>query len=1099
MTGAKPENEHRIKHLGWRLVLIFLAPSVAWIIATDYVLYQFFGWVEEHVGQTIKGLFFIFCCAALLKLVGDHFEARLLKGFERERMLLKHLSRAERVGRMASWQQNVATGETVCNGNCANLLGFDMATGCDLEKGLFSMIHEDDRARVEQARHLWRRDGGSLDLTYRVVHVNGSVVWIQEQSELVEGENGGNRYVVGTFRDISSLKAMEGARFEAETVARRNAQLVRMAAEKAGFGAWRYEVGSAYEIWPPVTDRLRSLTPDSTLTPLKAIENFGPSDRKRVRSAFEACQNEGRPFDEIATMRSGDGADLTVRTLGEPEFDANGNVVAVQGAIQDVTEIIMARQDADRRDAELREVLSSIGDGFVIVDRDWRIRYINENGCSLLGWDCAERSRGAQFSDVFAPAINEHFSERVRDALRRERSVSTVEFIPETGQWFDMRVHPTDDGFAVYFRDDTDRQRDREFLRLLVTSLDHLADIVVLSDAPSEAALEDYRVIYANRATRRYLGYDPQDMRGRSPWSFFDGPTLSEAKATLREALECGRSGSVEVFLVGKDDHASWFEASVAPLPGKAGQRSHFVAVLREITERKNFEDRLIESEERFRLISRASSDVFWDWDIRTGHFWISDRYETVFGSDTTEDPETFDASMSRIHEDDRSALRQSLDAAIAGTASTWSGEYRVRRADGTYAQVQDRACILRDAAGQAYRMVAGMNDVTVLREMERQLLTKEKLEALGHMTGGVAHDFNNLLTVILGSADMLADVLEEPQNLRMAEVILNASERAAALIDSLLAFSRQQQLDQHSFDVNELIRDSEPLIRRSVDERIAVELHLNAEEAVVVTDPSRLASAVINLVINSAHAIPKQGMIVVETAVAMIDDTFAQQGLSIAPGAYLAISVADDGTGMTPETLERAFEPFFTTKPSGQGTGLGLSSTYGLVKQSGGDARIYSEAGVGTTVRLYLPLEHGDDLVARNDRDEPEEKGHGEHVLVVEDDHDLRQHATAQMQSLGYRVTAAPNGDAALRILGNDPKIDLLFTDVVMPGRMNGADLARAAQRMYPDLRVLLTSGYTRDIALHDGDGERGPALLEKPYRRKELARHLRLAIDRA
>jgi len=285
--------------------------------------------------------------------------------------------------------------------------------------------------------------------------------------------------------------------------------------------------------------------------------------------------------------------------------------------------------------------------------------------------------------------------------------------------------------------------------------------------------------------------------------------------------------------------------------------------------------------------------------------------------------------------------------------------------------------------------------------------------------------------------------------------------------------------------------------LRQGVEEGIMLRFALEAEDAVVLVDPARLQTAILNLVINSRHAIKERGTITVETSIRIFDDTSELKAADMGAGRYLAISVSDDGIGMSREVQQKAFDPFFTTKPAGEGTGLGLSSTYGFVKQSGGEARIYSEPDEGTSVYIYLPLakELADGFVPSSQK--AVVVGHGEHILVVEDDPDLRQHAEALIRALGYRVSVAENADEALVLLERESGIDLLFTDVIMPGSMHGADLAREARARYPHLKVLFTSGYTKNVTLHKGRLDESVELLSKPYRREDLARRLREQLD--
>jgi signal transduction histidine kinase/CheY-like chemotaxis protein len=379
--------------------------------------------------------------------------------------------------------------------------------------------------------------------------------------------------------------------------------------------------------------------------------------------------------------------------------------------------------------------------------------------------------------------------------------------------------------------------------------------------------------------------------------------------------------------------------------------------------------------------------------------------------------------------------------------------------------------------------------------ELNRRLLQAQRMEAVGQLTGGLAHDFNNLLTVILGSAELLAERLEhDPELLQLAETTRLAAERGGELTRSLLAFARRQPLDPRPIDVGGEIRRIEMLLRRTLGEHIECRFDLAADLPPALVDPPQLEAALLNLLLNARDAMPEGGLLTVETGTAELDAAYAARHEEVRPGSYVGIAVTDTGCGMAPGVLAQAFEPFFTTKEFGRGSGLGLSMVYGFVKQSQGHVRIHSEPGQGTTVKLYLPRAAGD-VAPPAAPPARAERGH-EAVLVVEDDAMVRAHAVIELTRLGYRVQAAANGHEAMQVLRGDAPVDVLFTDVVMPGGMSGPQLAASARLLRPGLRVLYTSGYTETAVVHHGRLDAGVVLLSKPYRRQELAAKLRLVL---
>ncbi|WP_439403096.1 PAS domain S-box protein [Bradyrhizobium sp. DASA03068] len=391
------------------------------------------------------------------------------------------------------------------------------------------------------------------------------------------------------------------------------------------------------------------------------------------------------------------------------------------------------------------------------------------------------------------------------------------------------------------------------------------------------------------------------------------------------------------------------------------------------------------------------------------------------------------------------------------------------------------------------------VHDLTARKLTEQQLQQAQKMEMVGQLSGGIAHDFNNLLTVIIGNAEHLSEQLKaRPDLKRFAEDICQSGEQGAELTQRLLAFSRRQLLRPQTIDCRSLLDSMFKLLKRTLREDIEIRTSSGPGTVLAFADRAQLESAVLNLALNAQDAMPSGGHLTLATELVTIDDDRALHP-EVAPGSYALISVTDDGEGMTPEITARAFEPFFTTKEVGKGSGLGLSMVYGFAKQSGGHVSIYSEAGLGTTVRIYLPRANtGWSQADLPDGEDKAPRGY-ETILIVEDDPFVRSSVIRRVEALGYRVVAAVNGKDALQQLQGDPGIDLLFTDIVMPGGMSGWDLADQARRLRPGLPVLFTSGYALETLVAQGHARPQSIVLTKPYRKVELAQRLRDALAAA
>jgi PAS domain S-box-containing protein len=450
---------------------------------------------------------------------------------------------------------------------------------------------------------------------------------------------------------------------------------------------------------------------------------------------------------------------------------------------------------------------------------------------------------------------------------------------------------------------------------------------------------------------------------------------------------------------------------------------------------------------------------------------------------------------MSLVHPDDQPLARERTRMMLEGHGGAPLAELRMVRLDGRVITAEVQALALRHE-GKVHIMATG-RDVTAQREAEAQLHQAQKMEAVGQLTGGVAHDFNNLLTVVIGNLDLATERVDG--TLRpVLESALQAAERGAALVHRLLAFSRRQALSPQQIDVNGLVAGAEELLRRTLGDDIEIEMKLRSGIWSAFADKTQVENALLNLAINARDAMPAGGKLTIETANVHLDEDYALRNLEVVPGDYILVAVSDTGVGMSQETLERAFEPFFTTKETGKGTGLGLSMIYGFAKQSRGHVKIYSEVAHGTTVRVYLPRLVQEAARATMDGvAELQIPRGGETILVVEDDADVRDFVERQLQDLGYAVLSAPDGPAARKILETDLPIDLLFTDVVMPGGVTGRKLAEEAKQRRPGLRTLFTSGYTENSIIHQGRLDPGVHLLSKPYKRQDLALKLREVLE--
>ncbi|PRX99284.1 response regulator [Paraburkholderia sp. BL25I1N1] len=570
-----------------------------------------------------------------------------------------------------------------------------------------------------------------------------------------------------------------------------------------------------------------------------------------------------------------------------------------------------------------------------------------------------------------------------------------------------------------------------------------------------------------------------------------------------------------------------WMDLYYSPVADDSGAPAGVLAVVVETTARvlterwrQRAETELHETNERLQLALNTGTVLgTWMLDMRTGKVSGDERFARTFSFQQEEAARGVErhAAVHMLHPDDQ-ALNDQLTAEAIRTRQPFRAEFRIRRPDGDYLWVQANGQCEFDEHGEPTRFPGVLIDIherkiaeQSLRQLtetleqrvadevaaralaEEQLRQAQKMEAIGSLTGGVAHDFNNVLQVINGNLQMLAaDAGDHPATLRRLCAATDAVKRGAKLAAYLLAFARRQPLSPTVLNPRRLLSGMSEMLHRALGETVRIDTVLSDDLWNVQADRNQLENALLNLAINARDAMRADGTLTVRAANRVLDTAFCRGKPELSPGEYVVFSVTDTGTGMPPEVLQRVFEPFFTTKPDGHGTGLGLSMVFGFVRQSGGHTLIDSELGRGTTVSLFFPRcceaetsETVDETTAPT--------GSGETILVVEDDADVRLTAVEMLAQLGYKVLTTSSGDAAIEFIDSDVPIDLLFTDVVMPGKIKSVELAQRAAARSPAVPALFTSGYTRDEIVHHGKLDAGITLLSKPYRRDDLARKVR------
>src|SRR5262245_4839667 len=609
------------------------------------------------------------------------------------------------------------------------------------------------------------------------------------------------------------------------------------------------------------------------------------------------------------------------------------------------------------------------------------------------------------------------------------------------------------------------------------------------------------RIETVNPAAERMFGYAAAELIGHNVSGLMPEPYRSQHDTYLAKYLATGRRKIIgigrEVAGLRKDGTTFPMHLSVGEF--KIGEARYFTGTILDLSAQRAAEQRFEHEQALFRSIFESLPDPLVICDAAGAIRLVNPSFTKVFGFT---EPEVLGESLGRLFErpEDGQLIGGPDSGSLTGSAKLGSGKLhaaRFRRKSGElFPATTVQAAIVGSSGSHLGRLVL-VHDVTAELQQEALLLQAQRMEAVGQLTGGVAHDFNNLLTVILGNLELLDPKLLDPLSQSLAGEAREAAEMGARLTDRLLTFARRQRLETQSINLNEFVLSLTELLRRTIGTPIDLSTALATDLWPTVADPGQVESAVVNLVINARDAMPNGGRLVIETFNATLDAGDVADVPGMAAGDYVVLSVADTGHGMAPEVRARAFEPFFTTKPAGKGSGLGLATIYGFARQSGGNATIYSEPDKGTTVNLYLPRAgRGTAEDATSPAGSEVHAGRGETVLIVEDDDRVRRLTARRLKDLGYRVLEAGHGAEAWAVLAEESDVQIVFSDLVMPGGMSGFDLARQVRERFPRVRVILTSGYSAELMSQADIAQLDLQLLRKPYRQSELARVFRAAL---
>jgi two-component system cell cycle sensor histidine kinase/response regulator CckA len=839
----------------------------------------------------------------------------------------------------------------------------------------------------------------------------------------------------------------------------------------------------------------------------KPILMLLPPERASEEADILARIRRGESVEHFETVRvRKDGKRIDVSATISPIKDGSGAIVGASKIARDITErkhaeaeLTRSRQALEDQTLLLQSVLDSISDGLVAAD---------EQGKFILWNPAAEKIVGLAAANVPPDQWSEHYGVYLPDKVTpfpvednplaraiQGKVGAAVMYLRHQklteGVFIEITASPLRDkggrlrGGVAAFRNITERLRAEDRLLEYERVVENLEDMILVID-------RDYRYVIANRAFLSYRAMDREQVIGHRVDEVLQKEVFD---SIVKEKMDECFAGKVIQFELnytypGRGERAVF--TSYFPIEGPTGV-DRIACVLQDITERKRSEEALRKSEERFSKAFRSSPVAITISTEAEGRYLdVNDAFlqmvermrKDVIGRTTTE--LNFWAEPSQRVEMVRQLGVSGRVTGLRAQGKTSTGEIRELDLSAELIEIEGR-CVL-----------AITRDITETMRLEAQFRQAQKMEAVGRLAGGVAHDFNNMLGVILGYSDLsLSLIAPESKAVRHLEQIKKASHRAVGLTRQLLAFSRQQVVFPKNLDLNEVVQNVTTMLQRLVGEDVAMSFRPTVPIGVIHADPGQIEQILMNLVVNARDAMPGGGEIIIETGHAELDEHYVSQHTGSHAGQHVVLVVSDTGCGMDETIKSQIFEPFFTTKGIGQGTGLGLSTVYGIVKQGGGTIFVYSEPGKGTTFKLYFPRVAAKAEHLLQSREETEFPGGSETILVVEDDEPLRDLTVRMLKDAGYRVIEAGNADAAIGILKTSkPAIDLLLTDVIMPGK-SGAQLLEQAKGVHPNLHSLFMSGYTGDLVALRGGLVPEAAFLEKPFTRSSLLKKVRSALQ--
>jgi PAS domain S-box-containing protein len=936
-------------------------------------------------------------------------------------------------------------------------------------------------------------------INYGIVRKDGSTIVLEMSVALKLGPSGEKEGFRGMGRDIT-------ARVQAEQALRQSEERYRAILETMNEGLFENDLQGNFTYINSTGCKMLGYKREELIG--KNFREFSSAElADYIYKAFHHVYKTGNTDIMIEyEIKPKDGSRRILQYHPWLIKDSNGKTIGFRSLVRDVTEQENAEDALKKSEEKYRTILETMNEGLFENDLKGNYTYVNEAACKMLGYT-KEELLGRNYREFTRPEL----VKLLYDVFHRVYETGNPELLVDyeverkDGTKRFHQSHPSlirdADGKPVGFRnlvrDVTDRKNAEDALRKSEekyrTILETMEEGLIETDLEGNAT-------YVNNAACRLHGYRLEEMIGANFRKHHTPEMAERVYQIFNRIYNTGQPEMMEVEIIRKDGSIRTHQSTGSLMRDASGQPIGFRNIIRDVTEQKRAEENLMKSEKRYRMIAENVHDIICTVDYPGLRFtYVSPAVYRVTGFTADEllnrpakefvKPETYAIAEKLLAQD------LDLEEGVAPSLQTIEVEF-IRKGGGTV-WVEVSVTYNRDAKGRISEILGVIRDITERksaeeerRRLESQLIQAQKMESVGRLAGGVAHDFNNMLNVILGYAEFIKIQLSESDPLfKDVTEIEKAAYRSRDITRQLLAFSRKQIIAPRPVDLNDLIVNLQNSLVRLIGEDIDLRFFPGDNLWRIQFDPSQMEQIILNLGVNARDAMPAGGKLTIETENVHLNEAYCREHLGFSPGDYVMLVVGDDGVGMDRETLGHVFEPFFTTKETGKGTGLGLATVYGIVKQNDGFINVYSEPGRGTVFKIYIPrtLEEGE--VVEEEQDAAIVRGTG-NVLLVEDDDMVRKMTDEMLGALGYTVIATDNPEEALlKIQNSETKVDLVITDVVMPG-MSGTDLRDKMTAVRPGLKVLFMSGYTSNVIVHRGVLEENVHFIEKPFSMKDLAR---------